>query len=295
MAATFQPVSAPTVHTCLQAAQAALWATSRSPLLDAELLLSHALGRERSFLHAHPETVLTEPQHQRYGMLLERRAQGEPLAYILGVKEFWSLPLRVTPDVLIPRPETELLVELALARISRHEVVELADLGTGSGAIAIAVAHERPNTKVIATDSSHAALAIAAGNAQRLGLTNIQFLAGNWFLPLRGRFHLIVSNPPYVDAGDPHLQDRTLRLEPREALISAAGGLRDLRLITYGAADFLYPGGWLIVEHGYDQATCVHALFERRGLEAIETRRDLAGHERATLGRCKAVSRGNLD
>jgi release factor glutamine methyltransferase len=253
--------------------------------LDAELLLARVLGCERSYLHAHPEAQLTEPQSRRHGELLKRRASGEPLAYILGFKEFWSLPLQVTPDVLIPRPETELLVELVLAHISKHEKLEIADLGTGSGAIALAIAKECPDCRITATDISQAALAVAAGNACRLKLTNIWFLVGDWFEPLGGRFHLIVSNPPYVDVADPHLQDAALQFEPREALISAEGGLADLRLIAQGASTFLHPGGWLIVEHGYEQGAQVRHLFERHGLQDIVTARDVAGNERATLGR----------
>jgi release factor glutamine methyltransferase len=274
-----------TVLSCLRAAQAALSTISQTPALDAELLLAYVLGRERSYLHAHPEALLSEPQNQRYGIILERRARGEPVAYILGVKEFWSLPLRVTPDVLIPRPETELLVELALARIPQHEPLRIADLGTGSGAIAFAIATERPECRVIATDVSQAALAVAADSARRLGLTNIRFLNGDWFSPLRGRFHLIVSNPPYVDADDPDLEDALLQFEPPEALISAAGGLADLQIIAERAGAFLHPDGWLIVEHGHDQGARVRDLFERHGLQEVETHRDLAGNERTTLGR----------
>ncbi len=257
----------------------------KTPELDAELLLSQVLSCERSFLHAHPEAHLAESQSQRYEELLRRRASGEPLAYIVGVKEFWSLPLRVTPDVLIPRPETELLVELALARIPAHAASEIADLGTGSGAIAIAIAKERPESRINATDVSKPALTVAAGNARRLGHTNIRFLIGDWFSPLRGRFHLIISNPPYVGISDPHLQDPALQFEPRKALISAADGLHDLGLIARKAGVFLNPGGWLIVEHGYDQGARVRELFEHYGLREIETHLDLAGHERATLGR----------
>jgi release factor glutamine methyltransferase len=278
-------VSNHTLEGVLRAAKTVLSSVSQSPRLDAELLLAHVLGCDRSSLHAHPEAVLTKSQSQQYAMLLERRASGEPLAYILGFKEFWSLPLRVTRDVLIPRPETELVVELALARIPEHETLEIADLGTGSGAIALAIAHERPDTTITATDISQAALAVATDNANRLGLINIQFLAGDWFANLGGRLHLIVSNPPYVDVDDPYLEDPALNFEPRKALISAENGLADLRLIAQGAGAFLYPGGWLIVEHGVGHGTAVRELFQNAGFQDVSSYRDLAQHQRTTAGR----------
>jgi release factor glutamine methyltransferase len=273
-----------TVHTSLRAAQAVLSTTVHSPALDAELLLAHVLGRDRSHLHAYPELRLTESQREHFDALLERRCRGEPIAYIVGMKEFWSLPLRVTSDVLIPRPETELLVALALARIPADETLEIADLGTGSGAIALAIAKERPHCKITASDSSSAALALAAHNAQCLGLTNVRFLLGEWFTPLWRRFDLIVSNPPYVAADDPQLHEAVLKFEPKEALISPAAGLHDLELIARRAKFFLNPRGALIVEHAYNQGAQVRELLEQSDLRDIETHRDAAGLERATLG-----------
>jgi release factor glutamine methyltransferase len=268
----------------------ALSIVSQTPTLDAELLLCHLLGCKRSFLHAHAEVNLSDRHRRRYTTLLERRARGEPLAYVLGIKEFWSLPLRVTQDVLIPRPETELLVERALARIPAHQAMQIADLGTGSGAIALAIAHERPYSQVTATDISQTALAVASGNAARLGLFNVQFVAGDWFAPLHGRFHIIVSNPPYVEASDPHLQDMALQFEPHEALIGGADGLRNLDLIVQEARAFLHPGGWLIVEHGFEQGPAVRALFKRYGFDEVRSHLDLAQQVRATTGQWHQAS-----
>lgn len=273
-----------TLRTALDHAQIALRIISETPRLDAELLLARALNRERSHLHAHLEAVLNEAQCRLFDQLVQRRAQGEPLAYILGFKEFWSLNLRVTPDVLIPRPETELLVELALAQIPERETWQIADLGTGSGAIAIALASERPRSQLIATDICVTALEVAKENARRLAVTNIRFLAGDWFAPLRERFHLIVSNPPYVDADDPHLRDPALRFEPRQALVSTASGLHDVAMLVRGASAYLYPDGWVMLEHGFEQGAAVRDMFARYGLREITTAHDLAGHERVTQG-----------
>jgi release factor glutamine methyltransferase len=274
------------VEDALYDARTMLAPTCEASRLDAELLLAYVLNCARSYLHARPEAVLSDSQKEQYTRLIKRRAAGEPLAYIRGFKEFWSLHLRVTPDVLIPRPETELLVELALARIPPQGVFEIADLGTGSGAIALAIASERLDCKFIATDISQAALAIAAGNARRLGLKNVRFVTSEWFSALRGRFHAIVSNPPYVDVADPHLSNLELQFEPRKALISGAGGLHDIEMIAQDAQSFLHPGGWIILEHGYDQGAQVRRLLERYGFREIAAAHDLAGHERAALGRC---------
>ncbi len=283
------------VYTALIHARGALATISRTPRLEAEALLTHVLNQERSHLYAHPERHLTERQNQGYKKLVARRAMGEPLAYIVGVKEFWSLPLQVSPDVLIPRPETELLLELALARIPVDEPQSIADLGTGSGAIALALASERPKCDIIATDFSEKALRIAVNNAQHLGLVNSQFIVGDWFAPLRTRFHVIVSNPPYVALDDPDLQNAVLQFEPYAALISEAQGFQDIETIVHSAGSFLHPNGWLLLEHGCNQGHQVRALFMHFGLREVKTFRDLAGHERVTLGQrmrsCHASSK----
>jgi release factor glutamine methyltransferase len=215
-----------------------------------------------------------------------RRAAGEPLAYLTGRREFWSLDLAVTPDVLIPRPETELLVELALQRIPRNVKVDIADLGTGSGAIALALAHERPLTRVLATDASAATLTVARDNAARLRNGNIEFAQGDWCAALGNRkFDLIVSNPPYIADKDAHLQQGDLRFEPRAALASGADGLDAIRVIVHGAPAHLKPGAWLMFEHGHEQGLAVRDLLEKSGFVEVFTERDLEGRERVTGGR----------
>lgn len=247
--------------------------------LDAELLLAHVLNVSRSNVVARDERVLTPEEQGDFEMLLARRVAGEPLAYLTGVKEFWSLELEVTPDVLVPRPETELLVEWALALPGES----LLDLATGSGAIALAVAGERVDAAVTATDRSRAALAVAERNARRLGLERIEFLEGGWWDPVAGRrFDIIVSNPPYVAEGDLHLVD--LKFEPALALTSGPDGLDALRAIVDGAPAHLHSRGWLLVEHGAGQGAAVRERFTHAGFARIETRRDLAGLERATGG-----------
>lgn len=252
--------------------------------LDAELLTCHALGISRSQLLARREP-LDDASRAILDALLARRAIGEPIAYIMGEREFWSLALKVTPDVLIPRPETELLVELALARLAPDAEVALADIGTGSGAIALAIASERPHARVIATDVSAQALAVARENAARHGIANVEFRQGAACDPLHpGRVALIVSNPPYVAEADPHLKQGDLRFEPRSALAAGADGLDVLRELVSCAPDVLMAGGVLLVEHGYDQANPVHALFARHGFREITLHRDLAGLPRVTAG-----------
>lgn len=256
--------------------------------LETELLLAAAAGRRRSWLRAFPETLLDAAAVTRFRELVARRAAGEPVAQLLGRREFWSLELTVSPATLIPRPETEELVARALELLPEHEAAEVLDLGTGSGAIALALAHERPRLRVLAVDRSPAALAVARGNARRLGLTGLRFLAGDWYAALRGgpRFALIVSNPPYVAENDPHLGRGDLRFEPREALAAGRDGLDALRRVIGGAPQYLRPGGRLLVEHGRDQGAAVRALFAGAGFTAVATRRDLAGHERLTEGQC---------
>ncbi|MDG4551649.1 MAG: peptide chain release factor N(5)-glutamine methyltransferase [Candidatus Contendobacter sp.] len=259
---------------------------SDSPRLDAELLLAAALERPRGYLHAWPERTPEPEQFARFTAWLDRRIAGEPVAYILGGREFWSLDLEVTPDTLIPRPETELLVELALARLPKNQPVTVADLGTGSGAIALALAVERPLARIIATDRSSAALAVARRNAKRLDIRNVEFREGDWCAPLEGeRFDLIAANPPYVAAADPRWREGELRFEPPAALVAGDDGLSALRAIVAQAPDCLNPGGWLLLEHGYDQGEAVPALLRERGFDAVSDHRDAAGIGRTSGGR----------
>jgi release factor glutamine methyltransferase len=252
------------------------------PSLDAGILLAYSLGVARVRLKSHPEEARTTADLHRYLALIERRALGEPLAYITGVREFWTLELRVTPAVLVPRPETELLVQRALALCSSLAARAL-DLGTGSGAIALALAAERPGWEVLAADVSAEALAVAQGNAQRLGLANVRFAHSNWFAALAGRrFDLVVSNPPYVAAGDPALL--ALRDEPRQALTPGEDALTDLRAIIHAAPAHLHAGGWLALEHGSTQAAAVAHELVARGFGSVRCLRDPGGHERVTEG-----------
>lgn len=259
---------------------------SDSPRLDTELLLAHALDRPRSHLYAWPEHRPSAACIDRFERLIERRERGEPIAYLIGRREFWSLDLAVTPETLIPRPETELLVELALARLPEDSAVEVADLGTGTGAIALAIARERPLARVVATDRDPAALAVAARNARRLGLHTVEFVAGDWCAALPElRFDLIVSNPPYIAVDNDHLRQSDLRFEPRAALVAGTDGLDALRAIIDRAPERLVPGGWLLLEHGFDQGKTVAALLRKRGFVEVATRPDPAGHDRAGTGR----------
>ncbi len=257
---------------------------SDSPRLDAELLLMRAIDVARSYLIAHPEDQLDPAAWQRFTEALEQRRQGKPMAYITGEKEFWSMPLMVSPATLVPRPDTEVLVEQALGFISRREPTRVLDLGTGSGAIALAIARDRPLAEVVATDLSIDALAIARENARQFDIDNVSFVAGNWLEPVGDKeFDVIVSNPPYVREDDPAL-DR-LRFEPQDALISGPDGLDDIRRIAADALGVAAAGGWLLVEHGADQGESVADLFTAAGWQDVRTVKDLAGLDRVTLGR----------
>lgn len=261
-------------------------ARSRTESGDAEWLLAHVLGQSRGWLYAHGDDELDAAAQARFAELLARRIAGEPVAYLVGRRGFWCFDLKVTPATLIPRPETELLVELALARLPTDRVPDIADLGTGSGAIALALAHERPEARVIATDASAAALEVAADNARALGLQNIDFLRGDWFAPLQHKvFDLIVSNPPYIAATDAHLEQGDLRFEPPGALASGVDGLDALRTIVRDAPAHLAAGGWLLLEHGWDQGEAVRALLTRAGLADVGTARDLEERDRISFGR----------
>lgn len=253
---------------------------------EPELLLAHVLGRPRGWLYAHGDHELDEVAVDGFRALLHRRQAGEPIAYLTGHRGFWHFDLQVTPATLIPRPETERLVELALERLPADRTLDVADLGTGSGAIALAIAYERPSANVIATDASEAALAVARGNAQALGLGNVVFRLGSWCAPLGdATFDLIASNPPYIAHDDVHLGKGDLRFEPTSALASGHDGLDDLREITRDVPARLRPGGWLLVEHGWDQGEAVRALFFTAGLVDVQTAQDLEHRDRVTLGR----------
>jgi release factor glutamine methyltransferase len=257
--------------------------------LEAELLLAHVLHRPRSWFYAHAGDLLEPRDATAFDSLLRRRQAGEPVAQITGRRGFWSLELAVTADTLIPRPETELLVELALDRLPRGEPRRVLDLGTGSGAIALAIASERPLAELTAVDASEAALDVARDNAADAGLA-LRLLHSNWFSALPGEtFHLVASNPPYIADGDPHLGQGDLRFEPRAALASGPDGLDAIRIIARDAAAHLAPGGWLLVEHGFEQGPAVRALFIAAGLDPVATERDLEQRDRVTLGRRPAT------
>jgi len=256
--------------------------------IDARALLRAALGVSDTHLVAHPAQPLTGQQRTRYLAWLERRRAGEPVAYLTGEREFYSLAFKVTPAVLIPRPETELLVEAALERVPAHVPFRVLDLATGSGCVAVAIAANRPRARVTATEVSRDALAVARDNAARHG-AGVEFLESDWFDALAGRrFDLIVSNPPYVAEGDPHLSQGDSRFEPRAALVAGADGLSCIRLIIAQARAHLEPGGALLFEHGYDQAARCRALLAQAGYFEVATRHDLAGIERVSGGRFDA-------
>jgi len=266
----------------LAAAAGEIGAASDTPDLDARLLLQAVLKKDHAWLVAHADEHVEQAAAERFAAWIRRRAKSEPVAYILERKAFWTHELKVTPDVLVPRPETELLVERALARIPLSEAVRVADLGTGSGAIALAIAAERPLCAVTATDASRNALRIAEQNKGRIGVRNVTFRRGEWHEPLaRDHFSVIVCNPPYV----PHSHyEAALSYEPREALFSGAEGLDALEPVIRDAPRHLEPGGWLLVEHGHDQGETVRKRFEAAGMESTDTIRDYAGHARVTEG-----------
>ncbi len=271
-----------TVGAALTRAAQTLSQCSPSARLDAELLVMHVCQLTRAELLTRDRKPLTADQAAELGELIARRRQGEPIAYLTGRREFWSLNLTVSPATLVPRPETELLVERALARIPLDAAWSVADLGTGSGAVALALASERPRCRVVATDNSSAALAIARANAARLNLA-VEFRLGDWLAPLANEtFEMLVGNPPYVASGDPHLA--ALRHEPVCALAAGPGGLDAICAIAAAARAALKPGGWLLLEHGYDQAAAVSALLRRHGYEAIRCYADLAGRDRVSEG-----------
>jgi len=275
-----------TISQALSDARHRLQATSPSPAVDASVLLCHVLGCSPSHLIAWPDNQLSPHQASQFKEILQQRVEGKPVAYITGEREFWSLPLKVTREVLIPRPETETLVEFVLERFSDKTALGVADLGTGSGAIACALAVERPRWNITATDASIEALRIAQLNASAHKLEKIHFLHGQWFEPLAALdFDLIISNPPYVAIDDPHLIEGDVRFEPEAALISGEQGMDAIALLTRQAGKYLRTDGWLVVEHGYDQQLAVYDCFKQDGFEDIVQLTDLAGLPRVTVGR----------
>ena len=260
-------------------------AASESPRRDAEILLGFVTGRARTYILAFGETELLPAEQMQLEALLARRQRGEPVAHLVGIREFWSLPLFVSPATLIPRPDTECLVEQALARLPASPCTIL-DLGTGTGAIALALASERPDCHITAVDVMPDAVDLARRNAEHLGIANVTLLQSHWFSALAGqRFATVVSNPPYIDEQDPHLAEGDVRFEPRSALVAADRGLADLAWIIGQARAFLLPGGWLLLEHGWQQGEEVRALFAKNGYRDVETTRDYGGNERLTAGR----------
>ncbi|MEO6969103.1 MAG: peptide chain release factor N(5)-glutamine methyltransferase [Rhodanobacteraceae bacterium] len=255
--------------------------------IEATLLLAHGLGVSRAWLVAHGDDAIDNAHAVIFDSLIAGRANGEPVAYLTGARGFHGIELQVTPDVLIPRPETELLVELALQRIPIDAVSDIADLGTGSGAVALAIARERPRARIVATDASESALAVAQRNATKLGLRKVEFAQGDWVAALADarEFDMIVSNPPYIAEGDPHLSQGDLRFEPRTALISGPDGLDAIRIVVRGARAHLRDGGWLLFEHGYEQGEAVRMLLEQSDYTQVFTTRDLEGRERVSGAR----------
>lgn len=273
------------IQTLLSRSVTRLSKTSDTAHLDAEVLLCHCLDKNRSYLRAWPEHQPSETQSQQFWTLIDQRCQGEPIAYLTGKREFWSRTFTVTPDVLIPRPDSELLIELSLKLIAKNQACKIIDLGTGSGVLAITLAAERPLATVIASDISNAALNIAKKNAEQLTISNLSFVASHWFDSVPdNEFDLVISNPPYIATDDPHLQQGDLRFEPSSALISDEQGLKDIRLLAEQARKHLKANGQLMIEHGYSQQTQVQAILKLLNYRQIQTHTDLSGNPRVTLG-----------
>jgi len=276
------------IYTIIQSSTEQLAVISESAQLDIEILLAYAMDKPRSHLRAWPEKLLTKAQLSQFQRLFEQRLQGVPIAYLIGRREFWSRDFKVTPDVLIPRPETELLIELSLALMADKQAARIIDLGTGSGIIAITLAAERADFTVIASDLSPRALVVAEDNARQHQIESIQFIQSCWFddIPV-GWFDLVISNPPYIDRQDPHLLQGDVRFEPNSALIAAEQGLADIKQLSRQAIDFLKPEGYLLVEHGYNQQSAVQTIFNTFNYQSVTTHADLAGIPRVTVGQWK--------
>ena len=282
----------PSIRYSIQQATKQLEPVSDSAQLDAELLLCSVLKKERSFLHTWPERELEQSDYSLFIDLLIRRIKGEPVAHILGERDFWTLNLEVTPDTLIPRPETELLVELALEHIPQDQPVQILDLGTGSGAIALSLASERPLAHITATDFSSAALEVAKQNAAKHQLKNISFIQSRWFTEISNQnFDFIVSNPPYICEADPHLDQGDVRFEPRSALTSGKDGLDDIREIISQAHNYLSNHGVLLLEHGYDQADAICDLLNSAGFEQVSDHFDYNNQPRVAIGHNKLINK----
>jgi release factor glutamine methyltransferase len=276
----------PSIEDALHQAQSQLAVVTTTAHLEAEILLAHALDTNRTWLRTWPERIPAPEQYAHFRQLLARRSRGEPIAYLTGRRAFWDIELQVTPDTLIPRPETEHLVEQALERIPSDAAWHIADLGTGSGAIALAIARERPRCRITATDISPAALDVARDNANRLRIANVHFFTGHWFHPLAGEnFEMVLANPPYVHPEDPHLKQGGLRFEPTSALTSYPDGLTDLQTIANTARRHLLPPGWLLMEHGHDQGPAARVLLGSLGYRAVADTKDLAHNARIVLGK----------
>ncbi|WGZ93027.1 MAG: peptide chain release factor N(5)-glutamine methyltransferase [Candidatus Thiothrix putei] len=262
---------------------------SDSAQADAEILLTHCLQKSRTYLYTWPEKTVDSVTEATFRQLLAERLRGVPIAYLTGQREFWTLNLKVTPDTLIPRPETELLVETALSLLPTYPA-NILDLGTGTGAIALSLASERPDISITACDFSTAALAVAIENAHNHQIRNVNFLHSDWFAALPSqRFDVIVSNPPYIETNDPHLTQGDVRFEPITALTAGHDGLDDIRHIVQNAPPWLVNGGWLLLEHGYNQGTAVMALLQTAGFQQVRCLPDLAGNDRVTLGQWQAT------
>ncbi|MUJ36281.1 peptide chain release factor N(5)-glutamine methyltransferase [Aliivibrio fischeri] len=258
---------------------------SDSPQVDAAVLLCHVLDKPRSYLLTWPEKIVSDEELGNFNVLLERRLTGEPIAYIVGYREFWSLPLKVSPTTLIPRPDTERLVEVALDHLTPN-AQSILDLGTGTGAIALAIASEMPTLNVIGVDYQDDAVELAKGNAKINHINNVEFRQGSWFEPisLSDKFDIIVSNPPYIDGNDPHLSEGDVRFEPQTALVAEQNGFSDLIHIMQHGREYLLNGGWLMMEHGFEQGEQLRHLFEEHGYISVKTEQDYAGNDRVTLG-----------